>query len=178
MCKILNNKLMKKIILSLSVLCFMLLLFSNCSGNDIVEIPDANFKTYLLENFDKNNDGNISLSEAKAVKEINCSGKNIVRLDGIEKFENLESLDCSNNQIFEIEIRHNKKLNKLASKGNDALLMVYIGVSSPLIIEGIQLPKATKANEQPNLGYLDFPLDESKCSVDRESTNVSLVFDK
>ena len=66
-----------------------------------VSIPDANFKAFLLENFDANKDGEISLAEAKAVTDLDCSGKNIKKLDGIEKFTNLESLNCSNNQLEE-----------------------------------------------------------------------------
>lgn len=167
---------MKKIILSISV-CSVMLLFSACEDKDskvMVEIPDANFKTYLLENFDKNSDGNISLSEAKAVKEINCSGKGIEKLDGIEKFENIVSLDCSNNQLDELEIRYNKKLNKLVCKGNKEPLTVYLGMTSPLRNPNVQKP----ANNAPSQADLNPQLlDESKCTYDRETTNIYLSFD-
>ena len=166
---------MKNLILSMSV-CTMLLLFSNCSGNDeIVVIPDANFKSYLLENFDKNNDGNITISEANAVKAINCAGKNINDLTGIEKFINLESLDCSNNNLLELEIRYNKKLNKLACKGNEDQMFIYIGVSSPLKNQNVQKPDANRPPQE--VSSITTPLDLSKCSYDIETTNVSISFD-
>ena len=188
---------MKKIILSLSV-CLAVLLFSNCSnkGNnadkssnnttqasndvvespdDIVEILDANFKAYLLENFDTNNDGEISISEAQAVKEINCSDKEIENLTGIEKFTNLESLDCSNNKLSELELRYNRKLNKLACRGNNASMFIYIGLSSPLKNENVQRPKD---NDLPqDISSATMLLDESKCSYDKEKTNIMVSFD-
>jgi len=153
----------------------MLLLFSNCSDkgkNVIVEIPDANFKAYLLENFDTNSDGNISQSEAEAVKEINCSGREIKNLAGIEKFINLESLDCSNNKLDDIEIQHNKKLNKLACKGNNVPFMIYIGMSSPLKNPSIKAPTAGTTPSYESMATITTPLDESKCSYDKDGTNV------
>ena len=153
----------------------MVLILSNCKDNVIIEIPDNSFKAYLLENFDKNNDGNISLSEAKAVKVINCSGKNINDLTGIEKFENLESLDCSNNNLFELEIRYNKKLNKLVCTGNNEGMFIYIGMSSPLRNQKFQKPKP---NETPqDFTSIAMPLDLSKCTYDIETTHVSVNFD-
>ena len=162
---------MKKIILSLSV-CSMMLMFSNCKEVQ-VEIPDANFKAYLLENFDKNNNGEISLSEAEAVKEINCSGREIKDLAGIENFANLESLDCSNNKLGVIEIQHNKKLNKLACKGNNVPFAIYIGMSSPLKNPAIKEPAGTTPSNE-NMVAITTPLDESKCSYDKEGTTVMI----
>lgn len=167
---------MKKIILSISV-CSVMLLFSNCEDKDskvMVEIPDTNFKTYLLDNFDKNKDGNISLSEAKNVKEINCSGKGIEKLDGIEKFENIVSLDCSDNQLDELEIRYNRKLNKLVCTGNNIPLVLYLGMKSPLRNPNIQKPKD---NEPPQITNTVNFLDESKCTYDHETTQIFLSFD-
>ncbi len=169
---------MNKIILSLGV-CSTLLLFSNCTNKDskvMLEIPDAKFKTYLLENFDKNADGNISLSEAKAVKEIDCSGLEIEVLNGIEKFASLESLDCSNNQLDELEIRYNKKLNKLVCTGNKEPLFIYIGMSSPLRNPNIQKPEANQPPQTANMAVL--PIDVSKVTYDKEKTNIMIYFDE
>lgn len=168
---------MKKIILSLGV-CSVMLLFSNCSNEDsktMVEIPDANFKSYLLENFDKNNDDNISVAEAKAVKEINCSGREIERLDGIEKFENLRSLDCSNNLLSELEIRYNRKLNKLVCTGNNAGMFLYVGMTSPLRNASIKKPKDNVPPENAEMATM--LLDESKCTYDKETTSILLSFE-
>ena len=169
---------MKKIILSLSV-CLMVLLFSSCDNKDskvIVEIPDANFKAYLLENFDKNKDGNISLSEAKAVKEINCSGKGIENFAGIERFTNITLLDCSNNKLNELDITYNKKLEKLICKGNIVGMFIYVPMSGKLRNQNIPKPKP---NETPQTAGLTMkPLDLNRCIYDEELTNVSLNFDE
>jgi Leucine-rich repeat (LRR) protein len=148
-----------------------------CADKDrkvMVEIPDAGFKSYLLENFDSNGDGNISLSEVKAVKELNCSGMNIENLDGIERFENLESLDCSNNELEELEIRYNKKLNRLVCNGNKTPLTIYIGMKSLLRNPDVQKPQG---NEPPQTATMVNPLDVSKVTYDRDKTNIYLSYD-
>jgi hypothetical protein len=166
---------MKKIILSLSVAAF---LFAGCIDKDskeIVEISDAGFKSYLVENFDKNGDGNISLSEAKAVKEIKCPGLKIENLDGIEKFANLESLDCSNNELDELELRYNKKLNSLVCNGNKVPLTIYIGMKSPLRNPNVETPKGNGPPQAANMAV--YPLDASKVTYDRDKTNILLSFE-
>jgi hypothetical protein len=156
----------------------MMILLAGCADKDgkiIVKISDTRFKSYLLEHFDKNGDGNLSLAEAKEIKEINCRGMEIENLDGIEKFENLESLDCSNNKLDELEIRYNRKLNKLVCTGNNMPLMLYIGMKSPLRNTAIQKPKN---NEPPQSAIIAAsPLDDSKVIYDRDKTNIILSFD-
>ena len=155
----------------------MFLLF-NCDNKDskiIVEIPDPNFKAYLLENFDTNKDGNISLSEAKAVKEIDCSNRNIKDLTGIEKFENLESLNCNNNQLDELELRYNKKLNRLVCTNNVNPLFVYFAMSSPIRNKNFNRPKEN-AEPEPE-SDIKIPIDVSKCIFDVDKTNFVVLFE-
>ena len=59
-----------------------------------IPIADANFKAYLVANFDTNGDGEISTAEAKQVTTINVNTDNIYSLDGIEYFTNLTQLAC------------------------------------------------------------------------------------
>ena len=59
-------------------------------------IPDETFYKYLLDNFDTNKDGKLSVEEANAVKEINFEGSwDNASLKGIEFFRNLETLYLS-----------------------------------------------------------------------------------
>lgn len=67
------------------------IIFNQTSNNEI-EIPDAAFKQYLLDNFDSNQDGCISYSEALEISFINVYTDNIESLSGIEYFSNLVSL--------------------------------------------------------------------------------------
>jgi len=71
---------------------------------DYVEIADANFKTYLLNNFDTDKDGRISTDEAKKVIVIDCSSKGIKSLSGIRCFSELTSLNCSGNEISSLSL--------------------------------------------------------------------------
>ena len=175
---------MKKFILTVSVLSAMFLL-ANCFGKAkkvnkvneaIVEIPDANFKSFLLENFDTNGDGNISLQEAKAVKKMDCSGKNIESLDGIEKFENLEYLDCSSNRLEEVELRYNKKLDRLICTNNDSddYLRIYFGMSSPLVKKDYKRPAD---NREPDVATMVNFVDVNRCLFDGGKTLFQVFFD-
>ncbi|WP_283637570.1 PL29 family lyase N-terminal domain-containing protein [Alistipes indistinctus] len=64
----------------------------NQTSNKEIEIPDAAFKQYLLDNFDLNQDGRISHSEAQKITSINVYSDNIKSLKGIEYFTNLAYL--------------------------------------------------------------------------------------
>lgn len=66
----------------------------------IVNIPDANFKAYLVgnSNINTNSDTEISCDEAAAFTgTIICSNLSITDLTGIEAFTSLDKLDCQNN---------------------------------------------------------------------------------
>lgn len=75
--------------------------------------PDSAFKTFVSENFDKNNDGTLSNAELAAVTEINVSNKNIARLAGIEYFTKLQILSCDHNNITNIDVSKNTELVSL-----------------------------------------------------------------
>ena len=55
-----------------------------------IPVPDPVFKAYLVNNYDDNVDGEINFAEALTVTKIQCS--EIVNLDGIEYFSNLDTL--------------------------------------------------------------------------------------
>ena len=60
-----------------------------------VPISDSNFKKYLLENFDTDKDGEIFYEEALKIERIAVNTVNIYSLQGIEYFNNLQTLICS-----------------------------------------------------------------------------------
>ncbi len=59
-----------------------------------INIPDSTFKAYCLEKFDANNDGEITTNEASNILKIDILSDDIETLEGIEFFENLESLSA------------------------------------------------------------------------------------
>jgi len=84
-----------------------------------VYFEDANFKAYCVGKFDTDNNGQISLAEAAAVTEIDCSLCSISSLVGIEHFTSLEYLDCSTNRLTNLDLSKNTALNQLRCYRND-----------------------------------------------------------
>ncbi len=92
-------------------------------GKDNIVFEDANFKAYMIANFDTDNDGEISREEALGVTDINVCSDNIESIAGIEYMTNLETLRCRgtyntrpwklNGSLKTIDVSHNKKLKSL-----------------------------------------------------------------
>ena len=86
-----------------------------------VNIPDTNFKTYLLSNSDinKNGDNEIQVSEANTFNgKIDCSGKDIYTLEGIEAFINLKEINCDFNNLSSLDLSKNSSLIALYCMAN------------------------------------------------------------
>ena len=109
----------------------------------VVNIPDANFKTYLVGNtaINTNGDTEIQVSEAAAFAgQINCSGLSISDLTGIEAFTALTDLRCNLNSLTALDVSNNTALttfycsnNSLTSlnvASNTALTALAFGVNS------------------------------------------------
>ena len=102
------------------------LLFSFSLQAQIIDIPDARLKSMLVngysvditddgnlwihEDADTNNDGEIDMNEAQAVIGMNINNSagpdeifNIVSLEGLQYFTNLQYLDCYSNSITSLE---------------------------------------------------------------------------
>ena len=98
----------------------------------VIYFPDINFKNYLLRHFDKDGDGEISLTEALSITKILCPQLGIKSLAGIEYFPNLTILDCSRNELESLDVSHNIKLEHLSCFRNFNLS--YLDVSfNPLL---------------------------------------------
>lgn len=109
------------------------------SGNSPITIPDPVFKTYLIENYDGNGDGEISRNEALSVTSITVYTENITSLQGLEYFMNLIDLSCkihydswrpstgemwyndipvNHSKLSELDISKNTNLENLSCEGN------------------------------------------------------------
>lgn len=64
-------------------------------GSDVITFEDSNFKAYMIANFDTDNDGEISYSEALAITKIDVRTGDIESLAGIEHLPNLSFLNCN-----------------------------------------------------------------------------------
>lgn len=86
-------------------------------------IPDPNFAAYLLETYDLNRDGRFSYYEAERILVVDCPGREIASLAGIENFVQLRRLDCANNKIESLDLKRNSFLEELDCSSNQLYLL-------------------------------------------------------
>ena len=150
--------------------------YTQKTGN--IPIEDANFKAYLVENFDGNGDGEISYEEAELIKIVQVSTNNIQSVKGIEYLTNLEYLNCSGSggpesgQLHNIDLTNNHKLKTLYC-GSNSLSKLDISHNTALQYLSCSYNQLTNLNLSYNkaLGQLYcfnnqlVSLDISNCSV-------------
>ena len=113
-----------------------------------VNIPDVNFKAYLVGNslINTNGDTEIQVSEANAFNgSIFCTQANISDLTGIEYFTALTNLFCSDNQIQNLDLSNNLNLSWLWCENNQ---ITYLDIT-----QNVNLVNLTCQNN--NLTYID-----------------------
>jgi protein phosphatase 1 regulatory subunit 7 len=129
-------------------------------------VSDANFKQCLNTLAQKNNWENF-----EAITKIECHSKNILVVDGLEKFPQLESLSLYNNQIAKATLKNFPKLRQVNLAKNSLIALelaglpmledLYIFNNKLVALELTQLPKLKllKANENQILTftYNDLP---------------------
>jgi Leucine-rich repeat (LRR) protein len=101
-----------------------------------IKVPDQALLDALLEPgldeegelqiIDSNDDGLISFAEAEAITYLDVSDKGISDMTGIEKFINLEVLDCSKNQITKLNVTRSPALEILHCYNNR---LIELGLS-------------------------------------------------
>ena len=139
-----------------------------CSDDDYPSnvadaIPDGEFRVLCLHIADTDRDGVISREEALAVTKINCMPdasylKTMSSLDGLRYFTNLETLDCSNQNITSLDVSGNPRLRRLLCYSNP-LVSLDAGRCSELEtllcgsceLEYLQMPR-TAALKELNCG--------------------------
>ena len=114
-----------------------------------LDIPDANFKKYLLENCDMNNDGRLTLSDVEAwnkdkylQKKFNLPSSKIIKsLKGIEYFTALTGLTCMNNSLTTLDLSKNTALETLICYRNQLTSLEVNGCTALnwLLCSGNQL---------------------------------------
>jgi uncharacterized repeat protein (TIGR01451 family) len=124
----------------------LLLLFAGMANAQIVNIPDANLKTKLLQadatnntafdnagnpiRIDTNNDGEIQQSEALTVYQLRLWNSTVFNMTGIGGFSNLTSLDCSGNILFNLDVSMLTNLTILNCNNNFLQTLNVSGLSN------------------------------------------------
>lgn len=108
-------------------------LFVTNISAQIIDFPDNTFKWHLLNSpvidligdgnadstVDTNNDGEIQVSEAEAVKGINLYNYGIIpTLEGMEHFVNIEWLNCSESYTEFVDFSQNTKIERITISHN------------------------------------------------------------
>ena len=110
----------------------LLTIFFFATANaQIVTIPDANFKAKLIAvGVDTNADGQIQLTEALAVTNLNVSSASILDMTGIEAFTNLVTLFCNNNQLTTLNVQGLTNLQYLQCSANQLTTLNVQGLTN------------------------------------------------
>ena len=96
-----------------------LFLMAGCqSGGETLHIPDVDLLEALIEaGVDRNGDGEISFGEAERVTRLEFPPGGITSLEGIEYFENLDTLIITRNPLDSLVFNGNSGLTYLQLKG-------------------------------------------------------------
>ncbi|EPR74190.1 Internalin-like protein [Winogradskyella psychrotolerans RS-3] len=142
-----------------------------------VNIPDANFKSYLVGNtaINTNGDAEIQCSEASAFTgAINVGNLSISDLTGIEAFTNLTQLYCYNNNLTSLDVSQNTALINLECYTNQ-LSSLNVSQNTALTRLSISSNMFTSLDVSANtdLEYLD--CEANQLSALDVSTNTALT---
>ncbi len=160
------------------VLLFCFSGFTILAWAQIVNIPDANFKDYLVNNLEinTNGDGEIQISEAAAYSGfMDVSNLNISDLTGIEAFTSLTYLYCSNNSLTSLNISSNTNLNTLGCDGNQ-LTILDITINTGLIAIHCERNLLTNLNVSLNTTLRALSCGENLISTLNLSNNTALTY--
>lgn len=194
---------------------YILLLFSISLNAQVIAFPDNVFKTKLLSadtsnglaknnlgqniKIDINNNGEIELTEALLVYELNLSTSNINDIDdifdltGILNFQNLKILNCNGNQLTSLDFSSLSNLEEIYCNSNDLINLVVANLGqlkslecsnniiNELDLSGLVSLETLKFNanglSSTNLDFNETPnLSHLECYINNISTlNVSML---
>ncbi len=168
------------------IFTFLFFLIYTYSFGQIVTIPDVNFKNALVNNncadfdgdlqfdgdVDTNNDGEIQFSEAEALIGLQVGLSNIISMQGIEAFTNLENLSCGDNLIQTLNLSQNPNLKHLICWDNQITDLTVSGPNVRIISCDNNQITNLDVTQCPNLSAL-YAMDNELSTVDL-SNNLEL----
>ena len=160
----------------MKLLLLLLALPMICFGQN-VNIPDANFKAYLVGNTDINTNGDseIQVSEASAFNGvINCGELNISNLTGIEAFTALEYLYCYYNKLTSLDVSKNTALTYL-SCGDNQLTSLDVSKKNALTYLSCEGNKLTSLDVSKNTALTHLSCGDNQLTSLDVSKNTALT---
>ena len=125
---------------------------------DDLHFPDANFRAYVAKDLDPTGDLWLTPQEIAAVEEISCAERGIASLQGIACFSKLDYLDCSYNQLSNLDLSGNALLTELDCSCNETLTALNLSALPDfelLTCSGCILLKQLDLRNNPELTELD-----------------------
>ena len=115
------------------IVLFFYLLFLGDAYGQITSIPDPNFEQALID-LDIDSDGIINqqvlTADVSVVTSLDVNSKEISDLTGIADFSSLTFLDCTNNQLTNLNVNQNKNLTQLICFFNNITFLQVRGATS------------------------------------------------
>jgi len=143
------------------------------STEPIVIFQDIGFKSFCIQNFDVNKDGELSQSEALQITTIDCYGYNFSSLKGIEYMSNLSILNCRYNKLSELDVSHNSLLSKLYCT-NNILSEIDVSKNTSLTLFWCEYNIITSLDVSHNILLSNFICDNNKLKALDISNNPEL----
>lgn len=146
-------------------------------GTSILNIPDTNFKTALLNHtnpvIDVNGDNEIQYSEAFFTEKINANYKDISDLTGVQAFVNLEELSVSGNNLSVLDVSQNILLEKLVTSNNQ-LSSIDLTQNSNITFLNCNYNQLTVIDISNNVNIEELWIDENELTILDVSQNTML----
>lgn len=118
--------------------------------------PDKNFRSYISEEVDNDQDGYLSNEEITKKQNLTVFDWNIKTLKGLEYFTATTELDCSENKLTSLDLSKNPAITKVDCEYNK-LTSINLTNSTSLIDLSCQSNKLTSLDVSncPNLKFLN-----------------------
>ena len=161
--------------------------FTACSSNDdnpfqpVVQVgidktnfPDDNFWNYLLEQ-DYGKDGVLTDEEIRNITVMDVSEKEIKSLKGIEYFTALRTLNCSDNELTELDISGNTALDTLDCRYNE-LTALDVSKNTALRSLDCSINELTELDLSKNTALTHLSCDDNKLTALDISKKTELTY--
>lgn len=162
-----------------NLLLLLAIVFWSSTIAQIVNIPDPNFKTALLDyspTLDTNGDGEIQVSEAEAFGgALFVDNKDISDLTGIEAFINIVNLGVWNNNITSLDLSSNTALIELGCGSNP---ITSLNVSNNIALERLNVGagELTELDVSNNVNLYDLNVISNNLTSLDISNNPNLLY--
>ena len=142
---------------------------------DAEHFPDEAFRQYVIESCDTDKDGNLSNEEIAEKTQMYVSWRGIQTLKGVEYFTALTYLDCSGNELTELDMSNNTALTSLNCWDNQ---LTSLDMSKNVSLDALycSLNQLTKLDVSNNTALLSLSCGYNQLTELDVSQNTALQY--